>query len=185
VISPGVLGFTMDRQGKRKLKDELKIRLQGANAAIVTEYRGLSFAEMSQLRVELRKAGAELTVAKNRIVIKAIEDGVDHASPLKTQLKGPSALVTIKGDAAATAKALLKFSSEHEALKVKGGVLDGRGLTVKDLKALSELPSKEVLLARLVGTLVAPHRGLLGVLNGVPRQLVQVINAIKEKKAGS
>lgn len=173
----------MDRQGKAKLKDEVAERLEKANAVIIAEYRGLTVEEMTGLRVQLRKAGAEFRVFKNRIAKKAIDDKLHHLKDLNPSLKGPIGLICSYGDAAQTAKAVLEFGKDHPNLVVTCGFMDKSTVTADELKALADLPSKDVLLAQIIGSLVAPHRGLLGVLNGVNRNLVQVINAIKDKKS--
>ncbi len=174
--------MSKDRATKHALKDELTDRFSKASAAIVAEYRGMTVAELTELRTELRKIDGEFKVINNRIAKKAIEDGVPAVEPLKDLLTGPIGVVYMYGDAAAGAKTVLKYAKGNEKFKVSGGVMEGNKLSESDLKALSDLPSKEVLLGQIVGSLVSPHRGLLGVLNGVSRNLVQVINAIKDTK---
>ncbi|MEY4630837.1 MAG: hypothetical protein RIQ81_957 [Pseudomonadota bacterium] len=175
--------MAMDRAQKAALRDTLAERFEKANGAVVAEYRGLTVAELTELRVKLRAAGAEFKVLKNRVAKKAIEAKSPKTAAILNDLKGPIGLVLINGDFAAATKSLLEFGKERpELFKVTAGVMDTKRVTPEELKAISELPSKEVLLGRIVGTLVSPHRGLLNVLNGVPRNLVQVINAIKDKK---
>ena len=174
--------MAMTKAAKQALKSKVAERLQKANAAMIAEYRGLTVAELTDLRVKLREAKAEFKVVKNRIAKVAIREDAPEMMPVLDRLKGPVGLVLVYGDPASVAKSLLDFAKDKENFKVTGGVLDGKAVGSADLKAIAELPSKEVLLARLVGTLVAPHRGLLGVLSGVPRQVVTVINAIKDKK---
>ena len=152
-------------------------------ASIVAEYRGISAPDLAALRGELKKHDSEFKVVKNRVVKKAIEQTATSQSALSDKLTGPVGVTYIYGDVAAGAKALLNFAKDHEEIKVTGGVMDGKALSVGDLKALSELPSKEVLLSQIVGSLVAPHRGLLHVLNGVSSKLVRAVSAIKDTKA--
>ena len=174
----------MDRLGKEELRKESASYLDKASGVILAEYRGLSVAEVTELRVELKKVDASVKVIKNRLVKKAIEvDGVDGYDSLNDLLKGPICTIFAYGDAAAACKAVLEFGKNHPNFKISGGVVDKSAVTAEDLKALADLPSKEVLLGQIVGSLVAPHRGLLGVMNGVSRQLVQVINAIKDTKS--
>jgi large subunit ribosomal protein L10 len=175
--------MAMTKARKHQLKGEIAERLKKANAAIVAEYRGLTVAELTDLRVRLRESNSEFRVIKNRVTKVAIREEAENVGAISGSLKGPVGLVIIYGDPAQAAKSVLEFAKDKENFKVTSGVMDGKGVSAADLKAISELPTMDVLLARLVGTLVAPHRGLLGVLNGVPRQLVQVINAIKDKKA--
>jgi len=174
----------MDRQTKEALRVELAEKFQKANGAVIAEYRGLTVAEITQLRVALRKAKAEFKVVKARVAKKAIEKEVEGAAPIVGDLKGPIGVVYAYGDAAQAAKAVFEFEKEKsELFKVTAGLIEGKKVTSEQLKAIADLPSKEVLLAQIIGSLVAPHRGLLNVLSGVPRNVVQVINAIKEKKA--
>jgi large subunit ribosomal protein L10 len=174
--------MAMKKSAKQALKTDLAGRFQKANAAIVAEYRGLKVSELTDLRVKLREAKAEFKIIKNRIAKVSIKEDAPDCEPLSKSLKGPIGIVFCYGDAAQAAKSLLDFGKDKEIFKVTFGVMDGKGVSVADLKAIASLPSREVLLGQIVGSLVAPHRGILGVLTGVPRQLVQVINAIKDTK---
>ena len=158
-------------------------RFTASKASVIAEYSGIDAVQLAELRVELRKTNTEFHVVKNRVAVKAIENLAPEAEPIKDQLKGSIGIAHMYGDVAAGSKTLLAFSKANEKLKVRGGLLDGKLLTEKDVKSLSELPSKEELLAKIVGTLVSPHRGLLYVLNGVSSNLVRVINAIKDTKS--
>ena len=171
----------MDKISKHKLREKLTEKFKESNSAIVAEYRGMKVGELTELRSILRKSGAEFKVLKNRVAKKAAEGS--EISILQGDLKGPSGIIILRGDAAAGTKAAFEFQKDHPNFIVKAGLLDRQRLTTAQLKVVAELPSKEVLLARIIGTLVAPHRSLLGVLSGVPRQLVTVLNAIKDKKA--
>ncbi len=172
----------MDRQGKAKLRESAAESFKKANAVIVAEYRGLTVEEMTALRRELRKANATFNIIKNRIAKKAIESDVPAMNVINANLKGPIGLVCAYGDAAQATKTMLEFEKEHPNLKVTAGFMEEVNYSVSQLKALADLPSKEVLLSKLVGSLVSPHRGLLGVMTGVHRQLLTVLNGIKDKK---
>lgn len=172
----------MDFKGKGKLREATAEKLKKANSVIVAEYRGLTVEEVSALRVELRKSDAELKVVKNRVAKKAIEMDVPELDGIKDNLKGPVSLVLSYGDLAQTAKTVLEFEKDHDNLVVKAGAVENKAVSVADLKAIADLPSKDVMIGQIVGSLVSPHRGLIGVLGGVQRQLVQVINAIKDSK---
>lgn len=172
-----------DKAAKHALREDLAGRFNKATASVIAEYRGITAKQMAELRVELRKANTEFKVIKNRVAKKAIEQEASESQALGKQLVGPIGIAYMYGDVAAGTKAMLAFEKSHEKFKVTGGVMEGKALSVADLKALSELPSKEVLLAQIIGTLVAPHRGLLHVLNGVGTNLVRVINAIKDTKS--
>lgn len=172
----------MKKEAKSALKVELAQKFAGSNAALLAEYRGLTVAELTELRRALRAAKAEFKIVQNRIAKKAIESDVQTWSPITKQLKGPTGLVCFHGDAAAGVKVALEFQKTHPLFVVKGALLENKALTMDEIKEVADLPSREVLLARAIGSIVSPHRGLLGVMNGVSRNLVQVINAIKEKK---
>ncbi|MGE0175159.1 MAG: 50S ribosomal protein L10 [Oligoflexales bacterium] len=172
----------MDRQGKEKIREEVAKKFLDAKAVIVTEYRGLTVEQLTNLRVELRKASAEYKVVKNRLAKKAIDNEVKDLDGVKGKLKGPIGLILCYGDVAQATKTTLDFQKNNEIFQVKAGFSEKALLSPADLEALASLPSKDVLLAQIVGSLVAPHRNILGVLNGVARDLVRVIGAIKDKK---
>lgn len=175
--------MAMDRAQKAALGESFAKRFEKAGGAVIAEYRGLSVTELTDLRVKLRAAGAEFLVLKNRVAKKAIEAKSPKTAAILGDLKGPIGVALIGGDFAAATKSLLEFGKDRpELFRVTAGVMDAKRVSLDDLKVIAELPSKEVLLGRIVGTLVSPHRGLLNVLSGVPRNLVQVINAIKEAK---
>jgi large subunit ribosomal protein L10 len=174
--------MAISKAKKQDLNKTYVKRFSDSKASLIADYSGISACELAALRVELRKADSEFKVIKNRVAIKAIEESVPDASPIKDHLKGSIGVAYMYGDVAAGSKALLAFSKTNDKFKVRGGLLDGKLLSKEDVKALSELPSKEELLAKIIGTLVSPHRGLLRVINGVSGNLVRVINAIKYTK---
>jgi len=173
----------MDRKTKEALKVETAERFQKATAAIIAQYRGMTVAELTELRRNLRKSNAEFKVLKNRVAKKALEQDVPAAKDLAPLLKGPIGLVLVYGDAAAASKTVLDYAKGHPNLVVGGGLFENKVVSSADIKALSDLPSKEVLLARIVGSLVSPHRNFLGVMTGIHRNVLNVLNAIKDKKS--
>jgi large subunit ribosomal protein L10 len=174
--------MAMNKADKNSLRVEFESRFEKANAAIVAEYRGLTVADLTELRRQLRKVNGEFRVLKNRVAIKAVLGKAQDYSSVAPSLKGPIGIAYLYGDPAAGAKALVDFEKGKELFKITAGVLESKVVSPAQVKAIAGLPSKEVLLGQLVGLLVSPHRGLLGVINAVPRSLVQVINAIKDKK---
>lgn len=139
----------MARPEKVAVVTEVRERLQDANAALLTEYRGLTVTELAQLRAELRKTDAEYKVVKNTLArIAARDAGFDIPDDLLT---GPTAVTFCAGDPVAVAKALRAFSRDHPALVVKGGILDGRLLDAAETMRLADLESREHLLARVAG----------------------------------
>lgn len=173
----------MDRQGKQALKDKLQERFEQAKCAIIAEYRGMTVQEMTNLRVNLRKVKADFKVVKNRIAKKALESHKDGKELMAPHLRGPVGVALLYGDPAQAAKVVLDFEKDNPNFKVVTALVDKGMFTPEQLKAISNLPTKEVMLGQIVGLLVSPHRGLVTVLSGVSRNLVQVINAIKEKKS--
>jgi large subunit ribosomal protein L10 len=173
----------MDRKGKEQLRKVAAERFSKSKAVIIAEYRGLTVEQLTKLRVELRKASAEFKIVKNRIAKKAISIEQQSFENVSTNFKGPVGVVYAYGDSAAATKAALNFEKDNPGFKVTAGQLGGEAYNKNQLQIIADLPSKEVLLAQIIGTLVAPHKGVLGVLNGVTRNLVQVINAIKDKKS--
>jgi large subunit ribosomal protein L10 len=172
----------MDRKQKQLLREKTTARFEKSKAVLVAEYRGLTVEELTQLRVALRQASAEFRVVKNRIAKKSIALEFQELEGLSKSLVGPVGLICSYGDSAQVTKAALNFEKDHPNFKVTAGHMEGAALSKTQLQSIADLPSKDVLLAQIIGTLVAPHKGILGVLNGVNRNLVQVINAIKDKK---
>ena len=146
---------------------EVKTRIEGASASIVSEYRGLTVAEMADLRIALAAVGGDYKIFKNTLVRRAIDGG--EYQPLSEYLNGPSALTFVQGDISAVAKALRDFARGNPHLVIKGGLADGSLLTSSDLAALADLPPREVLLARLAGALAAPMQQMAGLLQALPR----------------
>ncbi len=153
-----------------------------ANAAFTAEYSGITASELAELRVELRKINCEFKIVKNRVAIKALETKAQDSKKLSPKLRGPVGIAYVYGDVAASAKTLVDYSKKNDKLKITGCLLGEQVISYDDVLSLSELPSKEVLLAKLIGTLVAPHRNLLSVLNGISGKLVRVLSAIKDQK---
>lgn len=171
------------KAAKVLIKEQLETAFNKASAAIVTEYKGIDATGLTELRAVLHNAGCELKVVKNTLARKALEDKSASSSEIGDFLKGQIAVAYMYEDPAAGAKELLKFAKGNKNTVILGGVLDEKKVTLAEVKALAELPSKDELMAKIVGTLVAPHRGLLTVINGVSSSLVRVIGAIKDQKS--
>ena len=170
----------MNKQSKQEVVAEFAEKLKEAKAAFLADYRGLNVAQASDLRRRLHDAGVEYRVVKNTLLRLAAKD--THAACLDEQLVGPTAIALAKDDPVAPAKALVEFAKTHQVFELKAGVLDGQLLSVDDIKALSDLPSREELLAKMLGSMNAPVTNFVGVLAAVPRSLVQVLSAIKDQK---
>jgi large subunit ribosomal protein L10 len=169
------------RPAKVAVVDEVRQRLSSADAAILTEYRGLNVAEMARLRRSLRDAGGQYKIYKNTLVRFAVRElGLE----LEEMLLGPTAIAFVDGDAAAVAKSLRDFSRTNPALVIKGGVLGTAILTAADAAALAELPSREQLLARLAGAMAAPLQQLAGLMTAIPRNFAYGIRALADQQGG-
>lgn len=170
------------RPEKVAIVDEVKDRLDGASAVMVTEYRGLTVAALSELRGTLREAGGSYKVYKNTLVRRA---AVDVGEEFTELLVGPTALAFTEtkpdgepGDVAAVAKALKEFAKANPDLIVKGGLFDGSFIDADGLKALADIEPREVLLAKLAGAIAAPMTQMAGLLQALPRDLAYGIKAL-------
>jgi large subunit ribosomal protein L10 len=163
--------------------EEVKSASGATTTAVVTEYRGLTVAEIQSLRRELKGAKAEYKVQKNTLVRRAITGTANEG--LIEFLEGPTAIAWVNGDISAVAKILVDFSKATPTLVVKGGVLDGKALSAKDLTALASLPSREVLLAQLAGLMAAPLRQMAGLIKAVPQNFAYGLSALIDAQGGA
>jgi large subunit ribosomal protein L10 len=172
----------ISKQEKEQMLEMLKEKMGSSKLIVLTHYRGLNVDAMTKLRRKMRESGSELKVAKNTITkIAARElglEGIDH------YLEGPTALAFGFDDPVAPAKVLNDFAKEYKQLEIRAGILEGRLVDTAQIKALANLPSREVLLAQVLGGMQAPLYGFAGALQGLIRNLVYVLDAIREKKAG-
>ncbi len=168
----------MDRTQKQKLVASLKELFGGANLVVITRQSGLTVAESTQLRRQMREAGASFKVAKNRLARLALE-GTKFVE-LGPMFTGPTA-IAVSQDPVAAAKVVVDFAKTNEKLVVVGGSLDGQTLDVDAVKSLAALPSLDELRARLVGMLQTPATRVARVLNAPASQVARVIAAYAEK----
>ena len=170
------------RPAKVAVVDEVRERLSSADAALLTEYRGLNVGDISRLRQSVIAAGGSYKIYKNTLVRLAVREiGLEDLVPL---LEGPTAIAFVDGDAALVAKALRDFARGNPSLVIKGGVLGNRLLTGADAGALAELPSREELLARIAGALAAPMQQFAGLLQAVPLKFAYGVQALIDQKGG-
>lgn len=170
----------MARPDKAAAVAELTEQFRESNAAVLTEYRGLTVAQLKQLRRSL-SGNATYAVVKNTLTaIAAKEAGVDIAD---TDLAGPSAIAFVTGDPVEAAKGLRDFAKANPALVIKGGVLDGRPLTSDEVTKLADLESREVLLAKAAGAFKAKLFQAAYVFTAPASQAVRTIEALREKQA--
>lgn len=171
------------RPEKVAIVDELKERFDSSSGVLLTEYRGLKVSELETLRRRLKENGAEYKIFKNTFVrFAAADKGLSDLLPL---LEGPTGLTFIDGDAVEAAKAIREFSRENPELVIKGGMLGGDVLGAKDITALAELPSRDVLLAKIAGSLAAPMQKFAGLLQALPQNFAYVLAALIAKGGAS
>ena len=173
--------MSKNRERKVQLVAEIKERLEKSQSVILTDYRGLTVAEMNELRRSLREQNVEFKVLKNTLTWRAAQEL--GWTDLEEILKGPTAIAFGVDDPVAPAKVLSKFAKDHEVLQVKAGVLDGKVISAKEVDALAKLPSREELLAKLLGCFQAPLVNMANVLQAPIRGLVQVTDALQKQRA--
>jgi large subunit ribosomal protein L10 len=170
---------------KQAIVADLKEKLINAKGAVVTSYKGLNVAQDTQLRRKLREAGVSYHVVKNTLTrIAAKEAGFDE---LAKHLEGTTALAISNDDAVSPAKVIYEFIKknkleETEILTIKAGLVDGQVINVEDVKELASLPSREVLIAKILGSMQAPVSNTVNVLQGVIRKAVYVFDAVRQQK---
>ncbi|OEF96405.1 50S ribosomal protein L10 [Vulcanibacillus modesticaldus] len=159
------------REEKQKLVADIAQKLKDSKSTIFTDYRGLDVAEVTELRKSLREAGVEYKVLKNTMVRRAAEQA--ELSDVNEFLTGPTAIAFSYEDLVSPAKILVDFAKEHEALEIKAGLLEGKLLSVDEVKALAALPSRDGLLSMLLSVLQAPMRNM-----------ALAVKAVAEKEEG-
>jgi large subunit ribosomal protein L10 len=168
------------RAEKVAVVNEVRERMETADGALLTEYRGLTVAELAELRRELTAAGGDYKVYKNTLVRLAVADTPREG--MSELLTGPTAIAFVEGDVSAVAKALRDFSRANPLLIVKGGVVGSVVMSAADIEVLADLPSRETLLAQFAGALSAPLQQLAGLVQALPRNLAYGISALLEQR---
>ena len=170
----------LTRAEKQALVEELAGKLQRAQAVILTDFRGLNVAATNELRSRLRREGVEYRVIKNTLIRRAASQaGIEGLDPL---LEGPTAVAFGYDDPVAPARELSRFAKEFNQLQIKGGILEGRVIDPKEIQRLADLPSREELLAKVVGGVQAPLYGLVGVLAATLRSFVYAVDALRRQR---
>ncbi|HZX47300.1 MAG TPA: 50S ribosomal protein L10 [Clostridia bacterium] len=165
---------------KQQVVNEIKEKFQRAEAVVLVDYRGLNVAEATELRKRFREAGADYKVYKNTLMTRALTElGMEELIPYLT---GPNAVALGYDDPVVPAKIISEFAKDHEKLEIKAGMISRKVIGAEGIKSLASLPSKEVLVAQVLGGLNAPITGFVNVLQGNIRNLVYALNAIAEKK---
>jgi large subunit ribosomal protein L10 len=174
----------MNRTDKAELASELKDKFSKAKVALFADYKGLTATQADNLRRDLRVTNTEVKVLKNNVARMVTKEGKlgDQAKTLMDTVVGPTLVAFAYGDPAAAAKIIHKFAQDNEALKLKDSLMGEKRISSAEVEVLAKLPSKEVLLAKMLGTMNAPITNFVGVLAAVPRSLVTVLSAIEKKK---
>jgi large subunit ribosomal protein L10 len=169
----------MAKADKATAVADIAEQFRAATAALVTEYRGLTVANLAELRRSLRDS-ATYSVAKNTLVKRAASDaGVEGLDEL---FVGPTAIAFVTGEPVDAAKALKKFAKDHKALVIKGGYMDGHPLTVSEVERIADLESREVLLAKLAGAMKGNLSKAAGLFNAPASTVARLLAALQDKK---
>lgn len=171
------MGLSLEQ--KQALVSEVAAQLGSAQAVIVAEYRGLDVGTVTDLRTKARKSGLYLRVLKNTLARRAVKG--TPFEQLSDQMAGPL-MYGIAQDPVAGAKVLAAFAKDHERFVIRGGAMPNVLMSVKDVKALATLPSREELLAKLMATMQAPVAKLVRTLNEVPGRFVRTLAAVRDVK---
>ena len=168
---------------RTQLIDDIKEGLQTHNNAFLISYSSVSAAQINDLRKELKRIGADMFVSKNRLAQLALQQ--THQDELSQSVGGQMAFVWSNADAVALSKLLKDFSSKCQGVKVRGGVVAGGFLAEPDVERLANLPSREILLAQVLQTMLSPLTRLAGALNAKSQDLLSILKQLSEKKGGS
>ena len=161
--------------------DEIKSKIEKAQVAVITEYKGLSVEEITKLRRSLQKDGGDYMVTKNTLTKIAVKGTPFEV--IADKMTGPVALAFGFEDPVAPAKAVANFIKETKKCEILGAVLDGKLLSVEETKDLAQLPSKEELFAKMLGSINSPASGIVGCVNGVMSALTRAMAAVRDQKA--
>jgi large subunit ribosomal protein L10 len=166
---------------KQLVVSEVKDRLERMQGAVLTDYRGLTVAQMTKLRKQLREAGVEYRVLKNTLVGRAADEvGI---TGLDQHLAGPTGIAFAYTDPVAPAKIITSFAKDNKQLEIKGGLLGKKVIDLNEIKALATLPSREILLAQVLAGISAPLAGLVNVFQAPLRNVAYGLEAVRKAKA--
>lgn len=170
----------MKREEKASIVEDLNGKFSRAKITIVADYRGMTVSALEGLRRELKKSNSEIRVAKNTLLRRAVQGTSFEA--MGEYFSGSTVVAISYGDPVAPAKALTGFLKDHPNFEIRSASMEGRTLSAQDLVALSSLPSREVLLGKLLSVMNGVPTGFVRVLNGVPTKMLYLLNAVADKK---
>ena len=167
-------------ESKKAVVESLTGKIQDATSVVFVDYKGITVAQDTELRRKMREAGVHYNVVKNTLLrIAAEQAGIEGLEP---SLEKNTAIAVSPEDPVAVAKIVCEFAKENKELKVKVGVLDGKVIGADEIKALASLPPKEVLIAKMLGSMNAPISGFVNVLQGTIRNVVYALEAVRKQK---
>jgi large subunit ribosomal protein L10 len=170
----------MHKKTKAALVEDLRKKLTSAQSIFLTDFTGINVKDISELRKSFRESSVEYLVAKNTLIKRAVAD--TPLDQLEPYLVGPTALVLTEDDGINAAKIITRFAKEHEMFSVKAGMMSEKVVDPGQVKSIASLPSREVILARLLGILNSPITGLVCILNGTVSRAVRVLSRVAETK---
>lgn len=175
--------MSITRNQKETVVSHLNDGIEEAGAVVLADFTGINVEQMTELRRQMREAGVTFTVVKNTLLKRALEDiGVDGEEGIFALLNGPTA-IAYAADEVTPAKILRDFSKENKGIPVlKGGFVSGRTFSVEEVTSLADMPSREELLSKILGSANAPIQGFVMVTSGVIRKFLYAVNAIGESK---
>lgn len=172
-----------NHESKAQVVAQIKEKLEQSQSVVIVDYRGLTVEEDTDLRRQLRQAGVEYKVLKNTLIQRAANElGIKG---LDEHLNGPTAVAFGVSDPVAPAKVITEYINKTKKMTVKCGILDGEAIDPARVQALADLPSKEVLVAKMLGSMQSPISGLVSVLGGTVRALLYAIKAVIEQQEKS
>jgi len=172
----------MPKQEKIERVAELKQRIEGSDALLLTEYRGLSVSEITELRRSLAEGGTKFQVIKNTLMRRAVNDA--GVAEIEALIEGPSAVAFVDGDPVAAAKSVVDAAKKYPTLSLKGGFMDGKVLSADEAKALASLESREVMLSKVAGLVKSEMSKAAALFVGAQSKFVSLLEAYKEKLPG-
>jgi large subunit ribosomal protein L10 len=170
----------LKKSDKELLVQELTEKISKMSALFLASYKGMTYEELSNVRNSIKSDGDDFRVVKNRLLKIALQN--NNIEGLDEYLVEPTACAIVFGDPASVAKKFKKFAKDFKQFDIKAGFFENTPLAKEDVIALADLPSREELLAKMLGSLTAPARNFVSLLANIPRSLLNVLNAIKEKK---
>lgn len=170
----------LSRRQKEQMLESYREGVAKAPHVYLVDYKGVTVTEVSELRNKVREVGGRYEVVKNRLVLRAIEG--EALEELGEQFQGPTAVAFSGDDPVGLAKAVTDFAKDVPAIELKGGLVEGQSVAAEDVKEIAQLPSREVLLSKLVFLLQSPISSFVRTLAALPREFVVVLEQVRQKK---